>query len=238
MTRQSVDDIWDTLNASHLTNRLNQSYKNSKIPFAFNYSNGEFDVSNTYAGSDHGTHVAGIAAANKIADSRVVGVAPDAQLVVMQVFSSGGGAGWATILAALEDCVRLKVDSVNLSLAPLPVLPIPPDMIEVMKQFQDSDIQVLIAAGNDTNNAQGNHYGLNKSLLANPDTGLVGTPATTPPLCPWLPWTTTAIPSCISPWTARSSAIWILPPRLPPISGELPQQGTEICDGPRLRCRQ
>ena len=178
MTRQSVDDIWDTLNASHLTNRLNQSYKNSKIPFAFNYSNGEFDVSNTYAGSDHGTHVAGIAAANKIADSRVVGVAPDAQLVVMQVFSSGGGAGWATILAALEDCVRLKVDSVNLSLGSAAGFTDTPDMIEVMKQFQDSDIQVLIAAGNDTNNAQGNHYGLNKSLLANPDTGLVGTPAT------------------------------------------------------------
>ena len=52
-----------------------------------------------------------------------IGVAPDAQLVVMQVFSNNGGAGWDTIMAALEDCVRLDVDSVNLSLVQLPALP-------------------------------------------------------------------------------------------------------------------
>ena len=178
MTRQEVDDIWDTLQASKLTNRLNQSYKNTKIPYAFNYASGDFDVSNTYAGSDHGTHVAGIAAANKIDNSTVVGVAPDAQLVVMQVFQQGGGAGWATILAALEDCVMLKVDSVNLSLGAGAGFTDTPDMLEVMKKFQNSDIQLLIASGNDTNNAYGNAWGLNMSLISNPDTGLVGTPAT------------------------------------------------------------
>ena len=116
ITRQSVDDIWYTLNAGKSTPKLNRSYYNTKLPFIFNYATADFDVSNTYAGSDHGTHVAGIAAANKIEGSKAVGVAPDAQLVVMQVFQSGGGAGWATILAAMEDCVRLEVDTVNLSL--------------------------------------------------------------------------------------------------------------------------
>ena len=178
MTRQSVDDIWFTLNAGKSTSKLNRSYYNTKIPFVFNYATSDFDVSNTYAGSDHGTHVAGIAAANKVDGSNVIGVAPDAQLVVMQVFQSGGGAGWATILAALEDCVRLKVDSVNLSLGSAAGFTDTPDMLEAMKLFQDSDIQVLIAAGNDTNNAYGNHWGTNMSLLENPDTGLVGTPAT------------------------------------------------------------
>lgn len=178
MTRQEVDDIWDALQASKITNRLNQSYKNTKIPYAFNYVSGTFDVSNTFAGSDHGTHVAGIAAANKIADSKVVGVAPDAQLVVMQVFQQSGGAGWATILAALEDCVLLKVDSVNLSLGAAAGFTDTPDMISVMDKFQESDIQLLIASGNDTNNAYGNNWGNNMSLLENPDTGLAGTPST------------------------------------------------------------
>ena len=66
MTRESVEEIWDTLNASQRTNLLNVSYKSNKIPFAFNYERGDFDVSNIYAGSDHGTHVAGIAAANAV----------------------------------------------------------------------------------------------------------------------------------------------------------------------------
>lgn len=108
------------------TPKLNRSYYNTKLPFIFNYATADFDVSNTYAGSDHGTHVAGIAAANKIEGSKAVGVAPDAQLVVMQVFQSGGGAGWATILAAMEDCVRLEVDTVNLSLGAAAALPMFP----------------------------------------------------------------------------------------------------------------
>lgn len=66
ITRQSVDDIWYTLNAGKSTPKLNRSYYNTKLPFIFNYATADFDVSNTYAGSDHGTHVAGIAAANKI----------------------------------------------------------------------------------------------------------------------------------------------------------------------------
>lgn len=178
ITRQSVDDIWYTLNAGKSTPKLNRSYYNTKLPFIFNYATADFDVSNTYAGSDHGTHVAGIAAANKIEGSKAVGVAPDAQLVVMQVFQSGGGAGWATILAAMEDCVRLEVDTVNLSLGAAAGFTDVPTMMETMNKFLESDIQIIIAAGNDTNNAYGNRWGMNMSLLPNPDTGLVGTPST------------------------------------------------------------
>ncbi len=179
MTRESVDEVWDELNAGKMTSKLNVSYQNSKVPFAFNYVSGDFDVSNAYAGSDHGTHAAGIAAANKIDSSTVVGVAPDAQLVIMQVFQKGGGAGWDTIMAALEDCVRLDVDSVNLSLGAAAGFTDPADdLMAVMELFQNSSIQVVIAVGNDTNNAYNNNWGNNMSLLENPDTGLAGTPST------------------------------------------------------------
>ena len=179
MTRSSVDDIWDTLNASQMTSALNRSYYNSKLPFVFNYVSGTFDVSNTFAGSDHGTHVAGISAANKLSTTDAVGVAPDAQLVVMQVFQQGGGASWDTIMAALEDCVRLEVDAANLSLGSAAGFVDPAgDMLETLDLFLDSDIQLLIASGNDTNNAYRNNWGLDMSLIDDPDIGLAGTPST------------------------------------------------------------
>lgn len=183
MTRDGVEEIWDTLNAGKMTNMLNTSYKNSKVPFAFNYVAASFDVDNTFAGSDHGTHVAGIAAANKIEGSNVVGVAPDAQVIVMQVFQQNGGAGWDTIMAALEDAVRLNVDTANLSLGSAAGYTDPQNetgkgFTEVLNLYAESDMNVMIAAGNDTNNAYGNLWGLNMSLSGNPDIGLAGTPST------------------------------------------------------------
>ncbi len=179
LTAEAVEAIWKDLNAGQSTPLLNLSYYNTKIPYAFNYNASNFNVDNTYAYSDHGTHVAGIAAANKLDSTTVVGVAPEAQLVVMQVFSPDGGASWDVILAALEDCVRLEVDSVNLSLGAAAGFTDPEgDMLEVMKRFQDSDILLLIAAGNDTNSAYGNAWGYNMSLITNPDTGLTSTPST------------------------------------------------------------
>ena len=181
MTLESVEEIWDTLNASTLTNMLNVSYKSNKIPYAFNYANpgDPFNVSNIFAGSDHGTHVAGISAANAVEGTNVIGMAPDAQLVVMQVFSAGGGANWDTIMAALEDCVRLNVDAANLSLGAAAGFTDPDDaMLETMNLFLESEIQVLIASGNDTNNAYMNMFGGDMSLITNPDIGLTGTPAT------------------------------------------------------------
>jgi len=179
MTREGVEEIWDTLNASQRTNLLNVSYKSNKIPFAFNYERGDFDVNNTFAGSDHGTHVAGIVAANPTEGTDVIGMAPDAQLVVMQVFQSGGGANWATIMAALEDCIRLEVDAANLSLGAAAGFTDPAgDMLDTMNLFLESEVQVIIASGNDTNNAFMNLWGGDMSLIHNPDTGLTGTPAT------------------------------------------------------------
>ena len=179
MTRQSVEDIWDTLHASEITNMLNVSYKSNKIPYAFNYVTGTFDVDNTYAGSDHGTHVAGISAANAVEGTTVKGMAPDAQLVVMQVFQNGGGADWSTIMAALEDCIRLEVDVANLSLGAAAGFTDPADdMLKTMDLFLKSDVQVLIASGNDTHNGFMNLFGNNLSLIQNPDIGLAGTPST------------------------------------------------------------
>ena len=160
-----------------MTSLRNRSYYNSKLPFIFNYYTRDFDVSHATAQHDHGTHVAGITAANKIEGSSVIGVAPDAQIIVMQVFSAGGGAGWDTIMAGLEDCVRLDVDACNLSLGAAGGFTTG-DLSKTLELFESTDIEVLIAAGNETNAAYQNRTGWNLSRSGNPDDGVVGTPST------------------------------------------------------------
>ena len=180
LTREEIEGVWSELNASKSPLICN-AYHSTKIPFIFNYSSLDYNVDHSYAQHDHGTHVAGIAAANKIDGCPVIGVAPDAQLLVMQVFQSGGGASFDQIMAALEDCVRLDVDTVNLSLGSAAGFTddnADSAINNVLKQFLDTGIEVLIASGNDTNNAYMNNFGLNMSLTANPDIGLAGTPST------------------------------------------------------------
>ena len=67
----------------------NALYVSSKIAFGFNYIDGDLDIThdNDQQG-DHGTHVAGIVAAN-LADGSVTGVAPQAQLMILKVFPDG-----------------------------------------------------------------------------------------------------------------------------------------------------
>lgn len=110
-------------------------YFNNKVPFYFDYGgeklfsadsyHKDWDVSSTI--SYHGSHVASIAAGN--ADT-YKGIAPKAQLVCMKVFTnykasaidsmlglgSSSGAYDVPILTALEDCITLGVDGINMSL--------------------------------------------------------------------------------------------------------------------------
>lgn len=181
MTKEFVNEIWDSLNAGKSTHLRNASYYNNKLPFIFNYYGRNFDVSHETASHDHGTHVAGIVAANKIDTTEVVGIAPDAQLIVMQVFSTSGGAEWSTIMAALEDCIPLDVDAANLSLGmPAGFTNSLPELEAVLDRFEDTGIQVVIAGGNDTNNAYMNLTGTDMSKSRDVDNGLIGTPATAP----------------------------------------------------------
>lgn len=104
-------------------------YVSSKLPFAYNYVDRNFDITheNDEEG-EHGSHVAGIAAANAyIPDGNggfdkalttvyTQGVAPDAQIITMKVFGEGGGANDSDYMAAIEDAIVLGADSINLSL--------------------------------------------------------------------------------------------------------------------------
>ena len=107
-----------------------QLYRSAKIPYGFNYIDGQYftriDHTNDTQG-EHGSHVAGIAAANRYIKSgnsyvdaastvHAVGMAPDAQLFVMKVFGAAGGAYDSDYMVAIEDAILLGCDVVNLSL--------------------------------------------------------------------------------------------------------------------------
>lgn len=138
-------------------------YKNLKVPFGYNYVDNQISYVDHDKDSQggHGSHVAGIAAANRyVKDDEGVyqdaaetvfatGVAPDAQLVIMKVFGIKGGAFDADYVAAIEDAIVLDCDSVNLSLGTVyPGFTRNALYEKVFQSFADSDIVISISEGN------------------------------------------------------------------------------------------
>lgn len=155
-------------------------YRSEKVPFAFNYVDVNLDVTHDHdTQGDHGTHVAGITAANRMDSTDVVGVAPDAQLIIMKVFGSTAGGQFDDILACLEDCFFLDVDAVNMSLgSPAGFTSAGPETERIFSKILETDMIVSISAGNSTSAAYMNGYGTNKNFVSDPDNGIVSSPAT------------------------------------------------------------
>mgnify|MGYP002229036132 CR=1 FL=1 len=66
-------------------------------------------------------------------------------LLSCRCFERSGGASWATILAALEDCTRLNVDTVNLSLgSPAGFTDNEKEMTDTLQKFKNMDIQMIV----------------------------------------------------------------------------------------------
>lgn len=174
-------------------------YYNEKVPFAYDYADNDPDVYPSY--SSHGTHVAGIIAGtatgdiirdldgNPILDKEgnemtFLGVAPNAQLAICKVFTDKetaeglGGAETVDILAALEDCVKLGVDVINMSLGSSAGFSGADDahMQEVYDNVRKTGISLMVAASNDYSSAYNGVYGIN--LATNPDSATVGSPST------------------------------------------------------------
>lgn len=172
-------------------------FVNDKVPFAYDYADHDADVYPSY--SNHGTHVAGIVAGydpsgytdkdGNHVDEAFIGVAPEAQLMICKVFTDDledpdlGGADTEDILAALEDCVLLGVDVINMSLGTTCGFSTTDDgddegeyLNKVYTAIGEQGINLLCAASNDYSSAYGGVFGTN--LSSNPDSGTVGAPAT------------------------------------------------------------
>ena len=133
-----------------------------KVPTGYNYADENMVIKDTTS-SQHGMHVAGIAAANGsegdeaddvLATGRVDGVAPNAQLLAMKVFSnSGGGARDSDIIAAIEDSVKLDADVINMSLgSPNGFKNTSDGTARAIEAARDAGVVTVVAAGNDGQN--------------------------------------------------------------------------------------
>ena len=159
-----------TLNASATAAEL---YKSAKVPFAFNYTDGTTNVND---GVGHGTHVAGTIGGDC---EEFSGVAPDTQIVFMRVFNdAGSGATDAVIFAALEDCVILGVDSINMSLGTPSGFTSEDELTDtVYNTVMEAGINLMVSAGNETDST---NYAsaTDLPLVSEPDNGIVGSPST------------------------------------------------------------
>lgn len=164
-------------------------YKSLKVPFAFDYA----DIDTTAKAdttlpraSEHGQHVSGTVAAN----GAIKGVAPEAQVLGLKVFSDGSldssepiTTSDDVLINAIDDAVKLRANVINMSLGATAGFTLPDDPEQVaIKNARNAGIVVTISAGN---SARFNDYsnklasGYPYPFANNTDTGLLGSPSAT-----------------------------------------------------------
>ncbi len=148
----------------------NGAWISDKIPFAYDYGDGDANVIPGSEGgwaSEQGTHVAALATAN---DTALTGAAPGAQLIVAKATRGNTyTANDSALLAALDDAAVLKPDAITVSFATLEGMSTDSVALysQVYQTLSDQGVVVNAPAGNNENN----------SYASDPDTGLLGFPA-------------------------------------------------------------
>ena len=156
---------------------------NDKVIFAYNYSDMNDDIKE-FDTLSHGTHVSGSAVGNGTEPAPtgdiIKGVAPEAQLIFMRLFSEkkGGTQQSFTMVKAIEDAVKLGADTINMSFGS------PTGMIDDLDDATRAALEKARKAGVTIVTAGGNYatsgYWHAKPKADAPDYGTVNTPAVDP----------------------------------------------------------
>lgn len=165
----------------------NGKFFTNKVPYGYNFADNNQSVIDTNASEQHGMHVAGIVAANGNEEDvksfkAVQGVAPEAQLLAMKVFSNNPDGNEYCydddVIAAIEDSVAHKADVINMSLGATAgfVDENNPEQIAI-KNATDNGTLVVISAGNSAISTTDNGWNdPQTNLLGTVDTETVGDP--------------------------------------------------------------
>lgn len=153
-----------------------------KLPFAFNYNDWSNDIKQSGVKS-HGMHVAGTAVGNPQVKNGsgdyISGVAPEAQLLFMRVFSETKNAGTESYIyaKAIEDAVKLGADTINLSLGSPAgsVVEVGDGLASAVEVAKKAGVNIVAAAGNNAYFSKGNPFDFPRA--ENPDYGVVGRPS-------------------------------------------------------------
>ncbi|MCR4888368.1 MAG: S8 family serine peptidase [Ruminococcus sp.] len=161
----------------------NKAYISNKVPFAYDYTdNTPYDITNS--SKYHGTHVSGIAAGNSVTTkdgTELSGIAKNAQLVFMKTYDNFDAEydpdyNYITIdsvAAAVEDCIKLKVDVINMSFGSNEFDENSVIYAEAMNAAGNAGIVLCGSAGNDADKFS---YATAGILPANVDRSTIGTP--------------------------------------------------------------
>lgn len=157
-------------------------YFTPKVPYGYNYADNNTIITDNSEDSQHGMHVAGIIGANGTGTDparSVAGVAPEAQLLAMKVFSNSSTSsttGTVTIVAAVEDSSKLGADVLNMSLGAASGDQTLQDPEQAAVQnANEAGTAAVISAGNSGTSASASE-GVNKDFYGLSDLETVGTP--------------------------------------------------------------
>lgn len=156
---------------------------NNKIVYIHNYSDMDDNVKEEDPIS-HGAHVAGTAVGNASQPSPngeiIRGVAPEAQLMFLRVFSDtkGGQVQNFIYTKAVEDAVKLGADSINMSLGTASGSVY--DVGEITRQAFDTARKAGVTITVASTNMATNGFWHSKPLATTPDYGMTGTPSVNP----------------------------------------------------------
>ncbi|MBR4444549.1 MAG: Ig-like domain-containing protein, partial [Solobacterium sp.] len=164
--KADIDELFKETNIYYETQGAVTSddvYLSTKVPYAFNYVDMDLDVTHDNdTQEEHGSHVSGIAAANRyvkdaegnfvdaLTEVHTQGQAPDAQIIVMKVFGKGGGAYDSDYFVAIEDAIILGAASVNLSLGSsnAGLTTTSNQYMQILAELTQSDTVAVMSAGN------------------------------------------------------------------------------------------
>nr|WP_235925345.1 S8 family serine peptidase [Streptococcus catagoni] len=155
---------------------------NHKLVFFHDYNNG-LDTSGVERKDlEHGTHVAGIAAASLHKSDKnsylMQGVAPDAQIMFLKVRTPKNPSKMQELYAlAIEDALAMGASAINISLGNTAEASqeLNEAILKALNDAKNKGVAIIVAAGND--GAMGGSA--RKPLAQHPDYGLIGTPAST-----------------------------------------------------------
>ena len=147
------------INKKDINEKLRGKYFTEKVPYGYNFADENRDIVDK-TNSMHGMHVAGIVAANgkedEIKENKAIrGIAPEAQLLAMKVFSNNPskyarGASGDDIAAAIDESVNMGADIINLSLGASSGFEDETDIEQkAIENASKKGVIVVAAAGND-----------------------------------------------------------------------------------------
>ncbi|MBB6713535.1 S8 family serine peptidase [Clostridium gasigenes] len=165
------------LNKDNISKGKGQYYT-EKVPYGYNFADENNEVVDI-GGDMHGMHVSGILAANASKEdiennNGIQGVAPEAQVLAMKVFSNNQNIEVAyadDIIAAIEESVKLDSDVINMSLGSAAGYrdALDPEQVAI-KNATDDGVICVVSAGNEANS-------INPNIIEHfSDIGTLGTP--------------------------------------------------------------